>query len=95
VHQQRLSPSARNVDLKAPSDAIIGSACAYPATRPDKISRPEVERRKGEDSRAARRRADLRRTYDCNTLARARTNSFRVNLGFLSNPVIWHLWRGW
>jgi hypothetical protein len=47
VHQQRLSPSARNVDLKAPSDAIIGSACAYPATRPDKISRPEVERRKG------------------------------------------------
>jgi hypothetical protein len=32
MHEQRLSPSARNVDLKAPSDAIIGSACAYPAT---------------------------------------------------------------
>jgi hypothetical protein len=30
--KQRLSPSARNVDLKAPSDAIIGSACAYSAT---------------------------------------------------------------
>ena len=83
MHHQRLSPSARNVDLKAPSDAIIGSACAYPATRPDKISRPEVERRKG--------------VYALGPLSaeRARTNSFRVNLGFLSNPVIWHLWRGW